>query len=344
MSIRIRIYGSITEAGSSRWDQLVDGCGAPVFYRSAFLNAFERFPLHDVRAQFYITGEDERGALVFAMPVYLLRGVDPMRLLHDHFPGHGDASILVNHVWHCYDTWLPATRLDPDVVAAALDAMSALAADLNVALWGFTNVDGTGALSRALAAAGMAGVEVDQRFCVDVADVADFDHFLAALLQPVRANLRRYMRIAQRSGVVAAVTDVAHADLDGFVALARAGAAKYNNADYYRPVIFQNFVRALGAHARVWEQRLGEQLIGSVVLLVDDGTLHIWVAGSDYRAVPQISPFYLGFMAGINEALVTRKTIVEAGRRNPRFKTRHGMKPRPVLAHFVPTSRRASDG
>ncbi|HVJ63576.1 MAG TPA: GNAT family N-acetyltransferase [Tahibacter sp.] len=338
MSIHIRTYDSIAEAGSGRWDRLVHGCGAPVFYRSAFLSAFERFPLHDVRTQFYITGEDEHGALVFAMPVYLLHGVDPMRVLHDHFPDYGASAILVNHVWHCYDTWIPASRLDPDVIAAVLEAVGALAADLDVALWGFTNVDGTGALSRALAAAGMVGVEVDQRFCADLTDVRDIDHFLAALIKPVRQNLRRYTRIAQRSGIVADVTDVAHADLDGFVTLARAGAAKYNNADYYRPGIFQSFVRALGVHARVWEQRLGEQLIGSAVMLVDDWTLHFWLAGTDYRAMPQISPLYLGFMAAVDEALTTRKVIIEAGRRNPRFKTRHGMRPRPVQAFFRPTA------
>ncbi len=340
--MRVCTYGSIEEADPVRWDELVVGCGAPVFYRSAFLRAFERFPLHGVRSHVYITGEDEHGTLVFAMPVYVIRGVDPMRVLHDHFPAFGDETVLVNHVWHCYDTWIPMRRLDPDIVGAVLWTMEALAADLGASLWGFTNVDGTGALARALTAAGMTGIQVDERFLADVSAIPDIDHYLATLDHPVRSNLRRYTRIAQRAGVVAGIADVEHADLEGFVALARAGAAKYGNADYYRPGVFEGFLRDLGGHVRVFEQRLGDRLIGSTVLLVDEKTLHWWVAGNDYSAVPQISPFYLACLAAINEALITGKPRVEAGRRNPRFKTRHGLRPRPVQAYFMPTFQRAA--
>ncbi|MGF6256917.1 GNAT family N-acetyltransferase [Ensifer sp. LBL] len=344
MSMRVRTYGKIDEAGPGRWDELVASCGAPLFYRSAFLRAFERFPLHSVQAHFYIVGEDAQGGLVFATPVYLLKGVDPMKILNNYFADYGGELILVNHVWHCYDTWIPARGLDPDVVGAVLWAMEALAADLGVALWGFTNVDGTGELSRALTAAGMVGVQVEERFLVDLTPIPDIDRYLALLNQPVRQNLRRYMRIAERAGIVAQVAPVEHADLDGFVALARAGAAKYGNADYYRPGIFEDFLRALGGHVRVFEQRLEGRLIGSTVLLVDETTLHWWVAGNDYTAVPQISPFYLAFLAAIKEAMATGKVVVEAGRRNPRFKTRHGLRPRPVQSHFLPTFQRAVEG
>lgn len=341
--MRVRTYSKIEEAGPSRWDELIASCDAPLFYRSAFLRAFEKFPLHSVQAHFYIVGEDDQGALAFATPVYLLKGVDPMRILNDHFADYGGEAILVNHVWHCYDTWIPARRLDPDVIGAVLWNMEALAADLGVALWGFTNVDGTGELSRALTTAGMAGVQVDERYRVDLSPIADIDRYLALLNQPVRQNLRRYMRIAERAGVVARVANAEHADLEGFVALARAGAAKYGNADYYRPGIFEGFLRALGGHVRVYEQRFEGRLIGSTVLLVDETTVHWWVAGNDYTAVPQISPFYLAFLAAINEAFTTGKPVVEAGRRNQRFKTRHGLQPRPVQSYFLPTFQRVVD-
>lgn len=337
MSIRVRTYQSIEDADPNRWDGLVSRCGAPLFYRSAFLRAFERFPLHDVRRRVYLTGEDERGALVFASPLYVLKDADPMGILRDHFPGYCDKTVLVNHVWHCYDTWLPAERLDPEVVSTMLASMADLAVDHGAALWGFTNVDGHGALSRALGALGLAGVEVEQRFVADLSAVADLDGYLAGLEQRVRSNLKRYARIAERVGLTARVVDVEQADLEGFVDLARTGAAKYNNADYYRPGVFDAFLRALGAHVRVLEQRLDGRLIGAAVLLVDGSALHWWVCGNDYRAVPQISPFYLAFLGAVGEALREGKSSLEAGRRNPRFKTRHGLRPRPVLAHFMPT-------
>lgn len=335
--MRIRTYTTIEAVGVDRWDDLIARCGAPLFYRSAFLRAFEQFPLHGVKAHYYLTGENESGLLIFAIPLYLSKGIDPMQVIHDHFPAWEGASILVNHVWHCYDTWIPARHLDADIVGVVLQSMKTLAEELGVAFWGFTNVDGTGPLSQALTDAGMRGVQVDERFRVDITTVLDIDHYLALLDGKVRQNLRRYRHIAERAGLVARITDVQQADLEGFVTLARAGAAKYGNADYYQPGIFENFLRALGNHVRVFEQRLDGKLIGSTILLVDETTLHWWVAGNSYTALPQISPFYLAFLGAVEEALSSGKSVVEAGRRNARFKTRHGLHPRSVLAYFQPT-------
>ncbi|ECW0821686.1 GNAT family N-acetyltransferase [Salmonella enterica subsp. enterica] len=337
MSIRICTYASIEDVGISRWDELVASCGAPLFYRTAFLRAFEQFPLHNVKAYFYIIGEDENGLLLFATPVYLLEGVDPMRVIHDHFPAWDGGSILVNHVWHCYDTWIPARNLDGNVVGVVLQSMKTLAEECGVTFWGFTNVDGTSALGQILTAAGMTGVQVDERFRVDLTPIPNLDCYLALLEGKVRQNLRRYMHIAQRANLIGKIIDVQRADLEGFVTLARAGAAKYGNADYYQPGIFEGFLRALGDQVLVFEQRLDGKLIGSTILLIDESTLHWWVAGNDYAALPQISPFYLAFLGAITEALTSGKSVVEAGRRNPRFKTRHGLQSRPVLAYFQPT-------
>ncbi|MFB0712447.1 GNAT family N-acetyltransferase [Buttiauxella noackiae] len=341
--MRICTYNNIDEVGVGRWDELVASCGAPIFYRSTFLRAFELFPLHDVKAHYYLIGENENGSLIFATPVYLLKGVDPMRVINDHFPDFNGASILVNHVWHCYDTWILARHLDADVVGVVLQNMKMLAEELGVALWGFTNVDGTGALNQALTAAGMTGVLVDERFLIDLTSVPDIDSYLARLKSDVRQNLRRYRHIAEREGIVNSIKDVQQADLEGFVKLARAGAAKYGNADYYQPGIFEAFVRAMGKHAIVLEQRLDGKLIGSAILLDEESTLHWWVAGNDYTALPQISPFYLAFLGILEEALTSGKSVLEAGRRNPRFKTRHGLSPRPVLAYFEPTLKHTVD-
>jgi hypothetical protein len=341
--MRICTYTTIEEVDISRWDELITYCSAPLFYRTSFLRAFEQFPLHDVKAYYYLTGEDENGLLIFATPVYLLEGVDPMRVINDYFPDYTGAPILVNHVWHCYDTRIPARNLDADVVGVILQSMKKLAEELGVACWGFTNVDGTGELSLALTTAGMTGIQVDERFCVDLALVHDIDCYLALLDSKVRQNLRRYRHIAQRAGLVSRIIDIQKADLEGFVTLARAGAAKYGNADYYQPGIFESFLCALGDQAQVFEQRLDGKLIGSTILLVDESTLHWWVAGNNYTALPQISPFYLAFLGAIEEALASGKSVMEAGRRNSRFKTRHGLQPRPVLAYFQPTFKHVID-
>lgn len=337
MTIRICTYTTISDVDASRWDELITFCGAPLFYRTAFLRAFEQFPLHGVKAYFYLTGEDENGLLLFATPFYLLEGVDPMRAIHDHFPGWDGSTFLVNHVWHCYDTWIPARRLDASVAGRVLQSMKALAEECGATFWGFTNVEGGCLLSQTLTSLGMEGVQVDERFLTDLSTIPDLDSYLALLEGKVRQNLRRYMHIAQRENLIGNVIDVQQADLESFVTLARAGAARYGNADYYQPGIFESFLRELGDQVRVYEQRLDGKLIGSTILLVDKSTLHWWVAGNDYTALPQLSPFYLAFIGAVEEALTSGKSIMEAGRRNSRFKTRHGLMACPVLAYFQPT-------
>lgn len=338
MSIKVAIYRTLEETGAERWDSLARACAAPVFYRAAFLAAFERFPLHASDDRFYIVGEAEDGRLAFALPVYALRAVDPMKVLAGHFPDAAAATILLTHVWHCYDTWLLATTRDPDSVRAVLDTMARLAADIGAAHWGFANVDADGPLARALDAAGLAGRDVDERFSRDLSALSTVADYLAVLNHKARGNLTRYRAFADRAGVLTTVRDGLDADLDGFVALARQNAAKYDNADYYRPGLFQDFVRALGPHVRVVEHHLAGRLIGAALLLVDDTRLHFWLAGNNYDAVPQVSPFYLCFLTAMTEALATDKATFDGGRRNPTFKRRYGLQRHALRVYLVSTA------
>ena len=102
-------------------------------------------------------------------------------------------------------------------------------------------------------------------------------------------------------------------DIDGFIKLARTNAAKYNNSDYYKPGLFGEFVGMLGAQAKLLEIRQGDRLIGASVCLRDAQRFHFWACGSDYEAIPRVSPFYLAFMAILSGGFRTGAPLLEAG-------------------------------
>src|SRR5262245_2379176 len=45
VGMKVEIHSSLEKVGVDRWNSLMAGCGAPVFYYSSFLTAFERLPL-----------------------------------------------------------------------------------------------------------------------------------------------------------------------------------------------------------------------------------------------------------------------------------------------------------
>src|SRR6478672_10095079 len=79
--MKVQIHSSLEQVGVDRWNQLMVACGAPVFYYSSFLTAFERLPLHAVREAFYVVGVGDDGELQFGFPAFLLADTDPMRVL-----------------------------------------------------------------------------------------------------------------------------------------------------------------------------------------------------------------------------------------------------------------------
>src|SRR5262245_33146041 len=83
--MKVEIHSSLENVGVERWDQLMLACGAPVFYYSSFLTAFERLPLHAVRESYYVVGVGDGGELQFGFPAFLLSDTDPMRVLATHF-------------------------------------------------------------------------------------------------------------------------------------------------------------------------------------------------------------------------------------------------------------------
>jgi predicted N-acyltransferase len=333
--MKVEIHTSLHDVGLERWNRLMASCHAPVFYYSTFLTAFERLPLHPVRQTHYVVGAGDDGELRFGFPAFLLDGADPMRVLATHFTELTAKPVLLSHVWHCYDSWLPARDLDDATIGPAVTAFAELARRLGVAAYGFVNISGDGEVAGALDRAGLAGKPIDRRFNADLTAFSDPTAYLQQIDRKPRWTILKYQRLADEAGVTSRFVDIAHADVDGFIKLARANAAKYNNSDYYRPGLFGEFVALLGDNAKLLELRLGDRLIGASMCLIDAERFHFWACGSDYDAVPNVSPFYLAFMAVLREAFRRGAPLLEAGRRNETFKLKYGFSAHPVQAHIA---------
>jgi predicted N-acyltransferase len=333
MDTTASVFTTIDDIGPE-WDELMTAARAPVFYRRPFLRAFEHYPLHPVLRTAYILVRDGEGTLQSAQPAFLQRDVDPMQVIHTHYPQALPHTALLTHVWHCYDTVLPVRPGSEAIVPAAIDALRGAASDWGAALYGMANIDAASPLATSLGAAGLEAVDIEIGWSLDLRAVASFDTYLSGLRKKPRWNLVHDLRNADRAGLDVRIAGADDADLDGFVALARATAAKYDNADYYKPGLFQDFVHALGADMRAVELRLDGRLVGSSLALVDDTRFHYWAVGVDYAACPNFSPFYVAFGHVLRAAYASGRPRFEVGRRNPTFKRRYGLTSRTLRAYF----------
>lgn len=333
MDTTASVATTIDDIGTE-WDELMTAARAPVFYRRPFLRAFEHYPLHPVLRTAYILVRDGDGVLQSAQPAFLQRDVDPMQVIHAHYPQALGRTALLTHVWHCYDTVLPVRPGYETIVPAAIAALRDTAANWGAALYGMANIDASSSLAVALGEAGLEAVDIEIGWGLDLHEVNSFAAYLATLRKKSRWNLVHDMRNAEKAGLDVRIADADDADLDGFVALARATAAKYDNADYYKPGLFQDFAHALGADMRAVELRLDGRLVGSSLALVDDTRFHYWAVGVDYAACPDFSPFYVAFAQVLHAAYDSGRPWFEVGRRNPDFKRRYGLTSRTLRAYF----------
>lgn len=336
MTLQLDVVRSVADVGADDWDGLVGAAGASAFYQHAFLSALEQLPLHAVEDRAYVVGRAADGTLQCAIPTYLVRGVDPMRVLADHVPECAAEPVLLSHVWHCYDGRPPVLGGDERAWSEIVAAVERVSREVGAARFCFANVERGSDAARGLAVAGIRRVEIDRRFVLDLAPVADYEAYLASLSKGARSNLRRYQRIADEAGVELRTLAPEEADLDAFVQLARGNAEKYDNAAYYDEERFPRFVRLLGETARVIELRREGRLIAGGVMLIDAAHVHFWSVGYAEGAVERLSPAYLVFAEIVRAGLAHDVRWVECGRRNEAFKRRHGLTPRPLSAFVSP--------
>lgn len=331
-SVSVDVFDSVDRVPAEVWDRVVAASGAPVFYERRYLRAYEAAPLAPFERAAYVVVST--GSAEAILPVFVQPEVDPLGVLGEAFPALGVGGRgLVTPGWHCYDGWIPATRLEPRALGSLLDALRDLAGEAGVEWCVFANVGKDAAVLGPLEAAGaVAAGAVDERYWIDLGRHESFDDWFVSLRPKVRENVRRYRRRAADAGAEIRFSDAGEADLDAIVRLARGTAAKFGNAGFYRDGPFQAFVRGLGSSAAVVELRVSGRLVAAGVCLVDARRFHTWTCGVDYGAVRSFSPYALLFVESVRAAFERDLPVLEGGRRNGDFKTRFGLRRRVLHA------------
>jgi hypothetical protein len=326
------------------WDELAAHCGAPVFYRSAFLSAYRKSELlaADAFAYLVLRGGEHRARAT--LPVALLSRMDPLGALAVYEPAIAASPRgLISHSWHCYDTWLPSREgaADLDATRSILDAFRELATDFSAPWYGLVNVDATGPLAAALTALGAHGVPIDQRYVLDLPPGFDLADHLAGLPGHQRYTLRLHRRRAERAGAVTRILEpgTEPREYGGLVPLME---AEHSVPGRFAPGGLHHFRRLLGPAARLIEVSVGDRVVGLGVCLLDERRLHLWTCAAD-RAADEFSPFYVLFYEALRYAALLGVSRFECGRRNGEFKRWCGLRPVPLLAYIASTRRPIGD-
>ncbi|HVQ89547.1 MAG TPA: GNAT family N-acetyltransferase [Mycobacteriales bacterium] len=333
--VSIALVDSFAEIDPAEWDDLVAATGAPVFYTSTYLRAYEREPMAPVEAVRYLVGRSA-GRPVLLAPLYLYRHLDPLGRLRLVYPCESDEPGLLSHVWHCYDSQLVGPGSGAGSISAVVAAIRRAARQLGARWCGFVNVEQGTPTHRALAAAGLPTHHIEDRFAVDLTGVSDLDGYLARIPGRYRRDLYRQARRAAEAGARAEVRAIADIDIDEVAALCRATADRFDNRGFYPEGRFERFVELVGPLGHVVEVRQLGRLMGVFICLVDGDRLHTWTGGYDPAVDGNFSAYGLCFTASIELALRLRRPVLEGGRRNPEYKRRHGLGIRHLDACLVP--------
>jgi len=330
----VELYESIRSVPAAVWDGAVRASHAPVFYERSYLEAYEDAPLAPLeRCAYLVATVDGAEPAHAVLPVFVQPAIDPLGALAAAFPAVAPAGRgLVTPGWHCYDGRIPATRLDADLLEGLVAALRDLAREAGIEWCALVNVAAGAALDDAL---GATSAPIDERFVLDLARFESVEDYVASLAPKVRQNVRRWRRRAAEAGAIVTVRRAADADLDGILELARATAAKYGTADFYRPGAFQSFVRGLGDSAVAIEVQIGDRLVGGGVCLVDSERFHTWTCGVDYDAAPSFSPYTVMFVESVRAAFDRRLPLLEGGRRNAEYKLRYGLRRQPLDGYLL---------
>lgn len=323
-------------AALAGWDDVVAQAGAPIFYRSQYLAAYQEYPLADLERLAYLVVRASPGTAPLAIvPVALHTSPDPLGRLRLIHPGIETGRALLSHVWHCYDTHIVGAVDRPGVAEAVLAAMAELAGSWGADWLGFVNVDRGSATAAALAAAGLPGAHLIDRFWADLTGLTSLDGYLARLARRGRANLTRNARRAAELDMTADVRTGEEADLAEVAELCARTAARFGNPEFYPEKTFAGFVGALGQVVHVVQIRQHGRLVAVGVCFADDHRFHTWTCGVDYNVTGNASPYALLFTESVATAIRLGLPMFEGGRSNDAFKRRHGLLQRELDAHVV---------
>ncbi len=111
-------------------------------------------------------------------------------------------------------------------------------------------------------------------------------------------------------------------------------AARFGNPGFYPASTFVRFVSALGARAQVLAIRQHGRMVAVGVCLTDERRFHTWACGVDYNVSGNASPYALLFAESVALAIRLGSAVIEGGRSNAVFKTRHGLSIRHLDAYL----------
>jgi predicted N-acyltransferase len=330
---QLRVHASLDEIDRGEWSGVVDASQAPAFYDYAFLRAYERVPLQETEAFFYLVFGTPAAAL---LPAYIQSTDDPLGHisglgLPDRAPGD---RVLLTHVAHCYDTVFPARPhvLTPRLVEHACAVLADLARQAGVKWFAFLNVDGSGAMAADLMAAGLTKIPMDTRFRRDLTAYLTVEEFVTDIpSKKARLALRRSRHQAYREGMHITTSDPVRGAAEA-VDLCRRTTARHGTAEYY-PERFHEFVTLAGDLVTVTEVRLRGALASAAICLSDPRRFHLWAGGVDYEITAAIhSGFPLMLWPAVEETILTGRPVLEAGRGNAAVKLRFRLAPVALFA------------
>lgn len=335
LEARAEVLGSIHDLDPDEWAELCRRSGAPAFYGHEFLAAYEERPLQPIERALYVAVRTPAGELVAGVPAYVQPAADPFGVLASAL-GRSAERVLISHVAHCYDTWVPALRPDPATVGLVWRTLSDLAAERGVDAFGFANVAASGPLAAALEAMGERLIAGAPRYRLGLSPLQGPEDYLGLLGPSTRKTLRRYVRRAAAAGVTVAWSAGGEGDLADVLSLCEA-TARRRAPGYYVPAAVEALVRRLGDRCRILRLRHDGRTLAASICLVDDRRFHTWAGGSLYPPGLGFSPQYVLFFEEVNAALASGRPVLEGGRRNDEFKARHGLRPVPLVACLAGT-------
>jgi hypothetical protein len=315
------------------WDDVVRSSGAPVFYLSDVLLAYQAHPLQPALGVYYVTARSAgSGKLTAVLPAYLTPAADPLGIMPALVPGFrpGGRPLLLSHFWHWYDTHLPAHRLTRRLVTAMVGAVRNLAASCEAQAFALVNVPVNAPWTKSLGDCGLTGRLIDARYTLDLRPYQSADDYVGALPRDPRQECRRHLRRAGASDAKLAVEEATPGTLAAVARLCRHSAAKHGNADWYQPERLGAFLSAVGRHVLLITVRMNGELVAASVSFADGPRFHNWAAGSVSPRLLPFSPYLMLLYGSIDAALMERCQLLEGGRRNDSWKKRLGMRRHPL--------------
>jgi len=324
---------------AEEWDELVRLSAAPLLYRSGPLLTYLRFPLQEGTEAKFVTARDaSTGECVVAFPVFILPPVDPLGVMADAVKGYSPTggSLVLSHVWHWYDTRVPARPNVPGLGPLIRETLRDLGRSVGAQVAGLINVSVEDPLLEELSRSGFQVVPVDRRFRAELSSWSTPDDWLQTLDRHVRQDVRRQIRRAYATGCEVTVGPPDTNSVEDAAELCALTGGKHGNPDWYDASQLARLIWGWRDNVVLTTIARGGLPLASSVSLLDGVTFHNWAAGTADQKLLGFSPYTVLLHATIREAIARGCTRLEGGRRNEDWKRRRGLSPLELYGAFLP--------